>query len=95
MRVALADTLDFRRMQGIDFGPGLALVLLARAAPAHELCKRRFAPAVALDLATDFAYDPAEIGPQLLLHPVGVLEVLGVGITLMLNQSELAHPRIG
>src|SRR5450631_1026284 len=46
-------------------------------------------------LAADVADDAAEIGPQLLQHPVGALELLGVGITLMLDQSELAHPRIG
>jgi hypothetical protein len=41
------------------------------------------------------ADNAAEIGAQLLEHPVGTLELLGVGIALMLDQGELAHPRIG
>jgi hypothetical protein len=40
---------------------------------------RSFEPAVTLDLATDVADDAAEIGAQLLEHPVGALELLGVG----------------
>src|SRR5450631_3551970 len=61
----------------------------------QHLCKRRFELAIALDLAADVANDAAEIGPQLLEHPVGALELLGVGITLVLDQGELAYPRIG
>ena len=49
---------------------------------------------VAFDLAGNVANDAAQIGPQLLQHPVGALELLGVGIALMLDQGELAHPRI-
>jgi hypothetical protein len=55
---------------------------------------RNCSPAIALDLAADVADDAAEVGAQLLEHPVGALERLGVGITLMLDQGELAHPRI-
>ena len=59
--LALADTFDFRRVQGIDFGPALALLLLAHAPRQHErLGERRFEPAVALDLAVDVANDAAE-----------------------------------
>ena len=94
--LALADALDFRRVQGIDLRPALTLLLLAHAArQRQQLGERRFEPAVALDLAADVADDAAEIGPQLLQHPVGALELLGVGIALMLDQGELAHPRIG
>jgi hypothetical protein len=46
---------------------------------------------VAGDLASDIADDPAEIGAQLLQRPVGALELLGVGIALMLDQSKLAQ----
>ena len=96
MGLALADAFDFRRVQGIDLGPALALLLLAHPPRQHQqLCERRFEPAVTLDLATDVADDATEIGPQLLQHPVGALELLGVGITLVPNQGELAHPRIG
>src|SRR5450432_1743520 len=73
----LADAFDFRRVQGIDLGPALALLLLAHAPRQHQhLCERCFVPAIALDLATDVANDAAEIGPQLLQHPVGALELL-------------------
>ena len=41
------------------------------------------------------ADNAAEIGAQLLEHPVGTLELLGVGIALMLDQGELTHPSIG
>ena len=51
--------------------------------------------AVTLDLAADVANDAAQIGPQLLEHPVGALELLGMGITLVLDQGELAHPLVG
>ena len=61
----------------------------------QQLCERRLQRIVVLDLAADVADDAAEIGAQLLQHPVGPLELLGVGIALMLNQGELAHSRIG
>ena len=83
-------------MQGIDLGPALALLLLAYPPRQHEqLSERRFEPAVALDLAGKVADHAAGISPQLLQHPVGALELLGVGITLVLDQGELAHPCIG
>src|SRR5450432_2725370 len=54
MSLALADAFDFRRVQGIDLGPALALLLLAHEPRQHQhLCKRRFEPAIALDLASD------------------------------------------
>lgn len=93
---ALADAFDFRGVQGIDLGSALALLLLAHAPRQHQqLGERRFESAVALDLAVDVANDAAEQGPQLLQHPVGALELLGMAITPVLNQSELADPRIG
>jgi hypothetical protein len=52
MGFAFADAFDFRRMQGIDLRPALALLLLAHAPRQHQqLCKRRFEPAIILDLA--------------------------------------------
>ena len=52
-------------------------------------------PMVAVDLAGDVADDAAEIGLELAQSPVGALELLGMGVTLMLDQGELADPRIG
>jgi hypothetical protein len=61
MSLALADAFDFRRMQGIDLGPALALLLFAHApCQQQQLCERRFEPAIALDLAADVADDAAE-----------------------------------
>jgi hypothetical protein len=96
MSLAFADAFDFRRMQGIDLRPALMLLLLVYAPrQQQQLCERHFEPAGVLDLAANVANDAAEIGAQLLEHPVGALELLGMGITLMLDQSELADPRIG
>ena len=50
---------------------------------------------VVLDLAGDVADEAAEIGAQILQYPVGALELFGMGIALMLDQGELADPRIG
>src|SRR5947208_14916715 len=90
MGLAFADAFDFRCMQGIDLRPALTLLLLAHAAcQQQQPGERRFEPALALDLAADVA---AEIGAQLPEHPVGALELFGMGIALMLDQGELAHP---
>jgi hypothetical protein len=84
-------------VQRIDFGAALALGLIT-----HTPCPRQdgaedqvLKRAVALDLAGDVADHAAEISFELLRGPVGALELLGVGIALMLDQRELAHPRIG
>jgi hypothetical protein len=83
-------------VQGIDFWPALALLLLTDAPCQHEqLREHRFEPTIAFDLAGDVADDAAEIGAQLFERPVGALELLGVGVALMLDQGELGHPRIG
>ena len=57
--------------------------------------ERRLEPAVAFDLADDVANDAAEIGLELAQRPVGALELLGMGVALVLDQGELADPRIG
>ena len=96
MGLAFADAFDLRRVQGIDLRPALTLLLLADAPrQRQQLCKCRFEPAVALDLAADVADHAAEIGPHRLELPVVAFELLGVGIALMQDQGELAHPRIG
>jgi len=48
-----------------------------------------------LDLAHDIANDPAEIGSDRLQRPVGAVELLGVGVALMSDQSMFADPLIG
>jgi hypothetical protein len=52
--LALANAFDFRRLQGIDFAPALALFVHAPCR--HEqLCEHRLEPAGALDLSGDVA----------------------------------------
>ena len=50
---------------------------------------------LALDLAHDVARDPAEIGSDRLQRPVGALELLGVRIALVGDQSMFADPLVG
>jgi len=86
MGFAFADAFDLRRVQGVDLRPALTLLLLAHAPrQRQQLCERHFEPAVTLDLAADVADDAAELGAQLLEHPVGAVELLGMGIALLLD----------
>ena len=72
------------------------LLLFAHAPRQHEqLCERRFESAVALDLAADVADDAAEIGAQLLEHPIGAVELLGVGITPRHHRRLLGDADVG
>lgn len=66
VRLALADALDLRRVQGIDLRPALTLLLLVDAPrQRQQLCERCFEPAVTVDLAADVTDHAAEIGAQL------------------------------
>src|ERR1017187_9464527 len=96
VRLALADALHFGRMQAVDLGPALSALLGADAPrQAQQVSERRLKPGIAVDLAGDIADHPAKIGLGLAQSPVGALELLGMGITLMLDEFELADPRIG
>ena len=96
MRLALADTFDLGRVQGIDLWPSLMLALLAHAAGEHERTgEGALQVGVGLDLAHDVARDPAEISADRLQRPVGALELLGVGIPLMGDQRMFADPLVG
>jgi hypothetical protein len=79
------------------FRPALARLLIAHApGPRQDGTEDHlFEPNVAIDLAGDVADHPAQIGPEFLERPVGAPELLGVGVPLMLDQRELADPRIG
>jgi hypothetical protein len=59
----------------------MAVVLVHASSPREQPCEGCFVPDISLDLATDVADDPAEIGPQRLQHLLGALELLGVSIT--------------
>ena len=83
-------------MQRIDLRPSLVLALLAHPARQHQghaedLLQRR----VALDPAHDVARHPAKVGAQRPQRPIGALELLGVGVALMGDQSALADALVG
>src|SRR6266853_1205093 len=91
----LADALHLGRMQAVDLGPALS-ALLSTYAPrqAQEMSECGLKPGGAVDLAGNVPDDAAEIGLELAQRPVGALELLGMGVTLMLDQSELAYLRV-
>src|SRR6267154_2771984 len=94
-RLRVADALHFGRMQAVDLGPALSSLLGAYAArQAQQMSERRLQPAIAVDLAGNVADDAAKIGLERAQSPVGALELLGMSVTLMLDQGELADPRI-
>src|SRR5258708_39586414 len=91
--LALADALHFGRMQAADLRPALSALLSAYTPrQAQEMSERCLKSGIAIDLAGNVADDAAEIGPELAQSPVGALELLGMGVTLMLDQGELADP---
>jgi len=59
------------------------------------LRKSGFKSLAALDLALDVPHHPAKIGLERSQAPVRPLELFGMDVTLLLDQRELTHPRIG
>jgi hypothetical protein len=49
---------------------------------------------IAVDLAGNVADDAAQIGLELAQSPVGAVELAGMGIALVLDERELADPRV-
>ena len=96
MRLALADALDLRRVQGIDLAAALA-ALLFQHAPGQEQRSHERHPQNLIpdDVPLDVADDAAKIGLELAQALVGALELMGVGVTLVLDQCQLADPSIG
>ena len=96
MRLALADALHFRCVQGIDFGSALTLILRQHApGEAQRPGEDFFELGIAVDASPDVADDAAQIGLEPAQASVGALELMGMGIALMLDQRQLADPRIG
>src|SRR5712671_3176005 len=93
--LTLADAFHFGGMQAVDLGAALPAFLLANPpAKAEQVSESGLKPIIAVDLAGDVADDAAEIGLERAQSPVGALELLGMGVTLMLDQGELADPPI-
>ena len=96
MRLALADALHFRRVQGIDLGSALTLILRQHApGEAQRLGKDFFELGVAIDASPDVSDDAAQIGLKPAQASGGALKLMGMGTALMLNQRQLADSRIG
>ena len=94
--LALADALDLGRVQGIDLATALAALLFQHAPGeiqrSHERLLQTFVPD---DVPLDVADDAAKIDLELAQAPVGAFELMGMGVTLVRDQCQLADPSIG
>ncbi|CAH0356556.1 hypothetical protein SPH9361_04196 [Sphingobium sp. CECT 9361] len=93
--LALADAFDLGGMERIDFGAGLT-ALLAMDAPGEMQRSGEVALELgtSFDLALDVADDGTEIGSQRAQRLIGAVELMGMGVTLMLDQRMFADPRV-
>ncbi len=73
-----------------SFVPDIVHVCLGQA-----LRKGSLKGLVSLDFALDVPHHPAKIGLERWQAPVRPLELLGMSVALLLDERELAHPRIG
>ena len=96
VRLALADALDLGRVQAVDLGAALAAFLIAHPPrQAQQPGERGLERGIAVDLAGNVADDAAEIGLELAQGLFGAVELAGMGVALVLDEGELADPRIG
>jgi len=92
VRLALADAFDLRSMQAIDLAAALITVLLEHLGGQVQRPEEgRLKVVFTGDLSADVADGAPQIGLELAQRLVGALELLGVGVSLMLDQSQLAH----
>lgn len=94
--LAFADAFDLGSMQGVDLPAAFTLAQVPDAAGQRQRQtegRHKFRPPG--DLASDVADHRTQHGAQPLELPVGPLALLGVSITLILDQRDLADPRIG
>src|SRR5260221_13908085 len=80
-----------------DFRLLALAALLFQHAPGQEQRSRERLPQNLIpdDVPLDVADDAAKIGLELAQALVGALELMGVGVTLVLDQCQLADPSIG
>ena len=96
MRLAFADALDFRRVQRIGLAPALAAVLGEHATRQAERLGEGLAQLrVVAGPPRDVADHAAQIGLQLAQCLVGALELMRMGVTLVLDQRQLADADVG
>src|SRR5262245_46144481 len=96
MRLALADALHFRGMQAVDLPAALTLPLLKN--PRRQMQRpAEDVPQFILvgDLPRNIPGGAPEISLELAKGLAGALELMGVGVTLMPDQCDLAHAPIG
>src|ERR671918_1072278 len=80
VRLALADALDLRRVQGIDLASALASVLRKHAMRQTQFSGEHLSQGLLVGgLAGNVADHPAEIGLQLAQGLGGPLELMGMG----------------
>jgi len=78
-----------------DLGAALSALLLAHPSrQAQQPGEFGFLAGIAFDLAGDIADDAAEKGPERAQSAIGALELFGMGVTLVLDEGELADPRV-
>src|SRR5262249_52801519 len=91
-----ADAFDLWRVQAVNLWAALPTLLIAHPAGKIEHPgELGLEKIVVHDLAFDVADDATEEGLELAQRPVGALELAGVGGGLMLDELDLADPRIG
>src|SRR5689334_8427691 len=96
MRLTLADALHFRGMQTVDLPAALMLPLLKN--PRCQMqrpAKDDLEFVLVGDLPCNIPDGAPEISLELAKGLAGALELMGVGVTLMPDQCELAHAPIG
>ncbi len=79
--LALADALNLRRVERIDLGAALAVVLVAHLdGEIEQVAEAHLELGVAIDLAADVADDAAQAGAQELERLASPLELMGVAV---------------
>src|SRR5262249_29798084 len=96
VRLSLADAFDLWRVQAVDLWAALPTLLIAHpTGKVEHPGELSLEKVVVHDLAFDVADDTTKKGLELAQRPLGALELAGVGVTLMLDELDLADPRIG
>src|SRR3954452_14609157 len=94
--LAFADALHLRGMEGIELPAALALLLRADLrGPAKREGERFLQCWLALNVAADVAYDPAQAAAQDTQLPLMPPELFGMGVAARHHRRGLGHATIG
>jgi hypothetical protein len=95
VRLALADAFDFGRVQRIDLGASLALILEADLGREIEkMAEALLQPGIAVDAAADVADDTAQAGAQELELAPSAPELVRMGVAANHDGSALGNAQI-